>query len=405
MTWLEPWALGAGALGMMGVIAAHLLARQRPRTLALATARFLPTGMLEATTVQRIPTDRWWMLLRLLIIALLALGVAQPVLTGSRVTTRTVLLLDRTLPLDAQRAAVATLAPTDAVIAYDTTTVLSAATLSAPVLSQHAELSAAFARLVRARDSLARGAEQLRVIIASRFASAGLDPATQMLRAMLPDSVGVLPIRVVTDSSSVRGAIAVRADGDDAIAATALLLGDSVAATGTIIERHDVLTADDSAAARRGATVIHWPARSMTGPMSLAALTIAKTTWVAPLARDTMRVPTTGRAIAWWADGTPAAWSLAAGRGCIVEVRAALPTAGDLTLSLGAQAWLAALVTVCDRRDPRVSAPPVWLAAPATRRTTLVSEERRSSRIAPWLLGAAFALGVAEVLLRLRKAA
>ena len=56
MTWLAPWALAAGSLGMLGVLAAHLLSRQRPRALALATARFLPSGMLEATTLQAIPT-------------------------------------------------------------------------------------------------------------------------------------------------------------------------------------------------------------------------------------------------------------------------------------------------------------------------------------------------------------
>ncbi len=404
MTWLAPWALAGGALGMLGVIAAHLLARQRPRALAFATARFLPSGMLEATTVQRVPTDRWWLLLRLLIIALLALGVAQPVLTGSRIPTRTVLLLDRTLSADVQRDAIATLSATDAVIAYDTAATLSPPGASAPTVSRHATLSAALARLVRARDSLATGAEQVRVVIASRFASASLDPSTPTIRAMLPDSIGVLPVRATTDSAIARGAIVVRADADDAIAATALLLGDRVAATGTIIERHAVLTAADSAAARRGATVIHWPTRNMTGSPSSAALTVGRTTWVAPLARDTMSAPTSGQAIAWWADGAPAAWATTADSGCIVEVRAALPTAGDQTLSLGAQSWLASLVTACDRAETRVLVPPAWLAASGVQRSTLVSEEPRTSRVAPWLLGAALALGIAEVFLRLRRA-
>lgn len=404
MTWLAPWALAGGVLGMLGVVAAHLLARQRPRALALATARFLPSGMLEATTVQRVPTDRWWMLLRLMIIVLLALGVAQPVVTGSRVATRTVLLLDRTLPVDAQRDALATLAPTDAVIAYDSVATLSAVSASAPTVSRQSQLSAAFARLVRARDSLATGTAQLRVVIVSRFASASLDPATQTIRDMLPDSVGVLPVRVVTDTAIARGPITARAEGDDVIAATAVLLGDSVAPRGTIIERHAATTAEDSAAARNGATVIHWPVRNMTGSPSLAALTVGRTTWVAPLSRDATSVPVTGRAIAWWVDGTPAAWTTDVGSGCVVEVRAALPTAGDQTLSLGAQAWLAALVTVCDGPDARVMAPPTWLATSGAPRATLVSDEWRTSRLAPWLLGAALALGIAEVLLRLRKA-
>ena len=404
MTWLAPWALVAGALGMVGVVTAHLLARQRPRALALATARFLPSGMLEATTVQRMPTDRWWMLLRLLIIALLALGVAQPILTGARVPTRTVLLLDRSVPLEAQRAAMATLSPTDAVIAFDSVASLAAVGASVASVTRTASLSAALARLVRSRDSLATGAERLRVVIASRFASVSVDPATPSIRALLPDSVGVLSVQVPGESPISRGAISVRADGDDAIAATAVLLGDSVAAAGTIIERHDALTADDSAAARSGGTVIHWPAVSMTGSPSLAALTVGRTTWVAPLARDTVSAKARGRAIGWWADGVPAAWAATIGTGCIVHVRAALPASGDQTLSLGAQAWLAALVTSCDRSDTRLSPPPAWLAAPAARRATLFTNETSAPRIAPWLLGAALALGIAEVLLRLRKA-
>jgi hypothetical protein len=297
----------------------------------------------------------------------------------------------------------AALSPTDAVIAYDSVASLSAVGASVASVSRTASLSAALARLLRARDSLATGAERLRVVIASRFASATVDPATPSIRALLPDSVGVLSVQVPGESPISRGAISVRAEGDDAIAATAALLGDSVAAAGSIIERRDALTADDSAAARSGGMVIHWPTVSMTGSPTLAALTVGRSTWVAPLARDTVSAVATGRAIGWWADGTPAVWTATHGTGCIVHVRAALPASGDQTLSLGAQAWLAALVTSCDRSETRVSAPPPWLAAPAARRLLLVSEETRTSRSAPWLLGAALALGVAEVLLRLRK--
>jgi hypothetical protein len=401
-----PWALGAGALGVLGVLAAHMLSRQRPRALALATARFLPSGMLEATTVQKVPMDRWWMLLRMLIIALLALGVAQPVPEASRVPTRTVLLLDRSLPLDAQRAATAILSPADVMVAYDTTALLSIGAGSPGSRSREGRLSAGLARLVRVRDSLAKGTAQLRVVVASRFASRSLDTVTQTLRAMIPDSITVLPLAVKADSVIARGPITVRAEGDDPIAATALLLGDSVAPAGAVIQRGLSLTDADTAAARNGATVVWWPARTAVGTPALQGLTVGSATWIAPIARDSAADATTGRPIGWWADGSVAARADSVGKGCLIDVRASLPSAGDQTLSLAAQAWLAALVTSCDGDGGGVQAPPAWLSPPPPRVVDAPSVEvlRRSS-LAPWFIGAALVLALVELLLRLRRTA
>ena len=404
MTWLAPWALGAGAVGMLGVIAAHLLTRQRPRALALATARFLPAGMLESTTLQRVPMDRWWMALRLLVLALLTLGVAQPVASVRRVPTRTVLLLDRSLPLIAQQKALATLGEADAVIAFDTNAVTAHPTDVAPRVARLAHLSAAFATLAHARDSLARGTAQLRVAIASRFSLRSLDPATQSLRALLPDSIAVLPITLPTDLVVQRGAVVVHADVDDQIAATARLLGDSIARLGTIVERRAALTPDDSAAAIAGATVLWWPAGVAADTAALQALTVATTTWITPMSSDSVLVSQTGRAVGWWADGAVAMRETSLGAGCVLETHVGLPSAGDHALSLSAQAWLAAVLTSCDADPMRVLAPPAWLRSPHARRGTGQARPVEMSAAAPWLLGAALALALAELLLRRRSA-
>jgi hypothetical protein len=400
MTWLAPWALAGGALGMLGIVAAHLLSRQRPRALALATARFLPSGMLEATTVQRVPQDRWWMLLRLLIVALLAMGVAQPVLTGREVPTRTVLLLDRTLGVDVQQSVLATLSADDAVIPFDSLAAVQTVGAVAPVRAANASLSAALGALLRARDSLAVGAEAVRVVVASPFAPTSLDPATERVRALLRDSITILPVTVAADSAVVRGAIAVRAMGDDPIAATALLLGDSVAPPGTVIERGTALDAQDVAAAARGAAVVHWPARETSGDPVLQALTVHGTTWIAPMQRDTASAPAGARASGWWADGTPAVWRRDTGTGCLLTVQAALPDAGDHSLSLAAQAWLRALVTVCERDGGGVNPAPAWFAAAPSGRTALVATQTLSSGIAPWFIVAALVLAAVELALR-----
>jgi hypothetical protein len=404
MIWLAPWALALGGAGMLGVVAAHLLSRQRPRALALATTRFLPVGILEATTVQRVPMDRWWMLLRLCVVALLAAGVAQPVFTGTTVPQRTVLLLDRTLPVEAQRSALASLADGDVVVAYDTTARVTPVAATMPATARDARLSAAFAALVHVRDSLAAQSATLRVAIASTFQQRSLDPATPTLRALLPDSVVVLPVSVAADSAPDRAAVLVRVSGDDPIAATARLLGDRVARRGTVLQRGAELTADDSVALRNGATVVWWPSTLLPRAPALRAVTVGAATWIAPFDRDSV-VPEvrTDRAIGWWADGTPAVWRADRGAGCLLRVGIAVPAAGDQTLSLAAQRWLAALLTSCDAPRDSVSPAPPWLPAPTVRSS--VADERQSltSRSAVWLIGAALSLALLELVLRRRR--
>ncbi len=406
MTWLAPWALAAGGVGLLGVVAAHLLSRQRPRALSLATARFLPAGMLEATTLQTIPIDRWWMLLRLCIVALLALGVAQPVLTGTKVPTRTVLLLDRTLPLEAQRAALAALIPTDVVIPYDTLAALQAALAATPAISTPASLSAALSRLLRVRDSLAQRSGTLRIAIASRFGLRSIDPATPMIRALIPDSIAVLPVVVAPAVPLARGPLVVHAVGDDPVAATAHLLGDSVAPLGAVVQRGASLTASDSLAARSGATVVWWPARVLAGEPILQAITVGSRTWIAPLGRDSSRSTVApDRAVGWWADGAPAVAMHSLGRGCVLSLGVSLPAAGDQTLSLGAQAWLAALVTACDRDVGGVAPAPAWLSAPPRDDAVAPAVASMTSGAAPWLVAAALVLALSELALRRRRTA
>ena len=400
MSWLAPWALAAGALGMLGVVAAHLLTRQRPHALALATARFLPAGMLEATTLQRVPADRWWMLLRLLILALLALGVAQPVATLSRVPTRTVLLLDRTAPLAVQQRSLAALNDDDVVIAFDSNATLTARGAVQPRVARHASLSAAFARLARVRDSLARGTEQLRIALASPLSAQSFDPATQSFRELLPDSISTQPLDLPVDSVPARGPIVVHAQGNDPIAATAVLLGDSVALAGTIIERGTALTGDDSAAARTGATVLWWPSRVAADSVARQALTVASATWIAPMDRESSTAQHTGRTVGWWADGSDAMHETALGVGCVIRLDAGLPVAGDQTLSLSAQAWLAAVLTSCEHKAVAADLAPVWLASPTARRAVVGFRSEGRSALAPWLIGAALLLAALELLIR-----
>jgi Aerotolerance regulator N-terminal len=404
MSWLAPWALGAGALGMMGVIALHLLTRERPRALLLATARFLPDGVLESTAIRRIPTDRWWMLLRLLILLLLGAGVAQPVLRSRLVASRTVLLLDRTLPDAVQQRMLASLQPSDVVIAFDSLATLKAPAADAARVSRESSLSAALALYARVRDSLMASSVALNVTLASTFLPTSLDPVSAELRALIPDSITVLALTVPPPPTLLRAGATVHAAANDPIAATVVLLGDGIARAGTIVQRGPMLTRDDSVAAQKGTTVVWWPARVTRDPRALRALTIGDATWIAPFEpNDSTQSARAGeRAVGWWADGAPAVWERHAGLGCVLRVNAGLPLAGDQSLSLSAQRWVATLLTHCDPAALGVQAAPAWVAPAPPRRVLTDVAPVRHSVLAPWLIGLALLLALAELLLRPR---
>jgi hypothetical protein len=401
MTWLAPWALVAGVLGGLGVLTAHLLTRQRPRAMPLATARFVPEGVLEATTLQRVPQDRWWLLLRLLALVLLAIGAAQPVFTGVRVPERRVLLLDRTLSLPEQERALASLTASDIVIAMDTLATLTAAPRARAGAASTASISAGLALLARTRDSLALRSRALRVTLASPLAARSFDAGSAPLRALIPDSITVLTAAVRGGPARARGAVTVSAPGDDAIAATLRLLGDSVAPVGSRLQRGEVLLPADSAAARAGGTVVWWRVATSAGDAPLRSVTVGQHTWVAVMAPDSAwRSAAGARIVGWWTDGAPAVTMVPLGAGCVVHVGIALPAAGDQTLSLRAQAWMRELLTVCDTDARLLTAAPAWLA-PAPRPTSATATTgSQHSMLAPWLIAGALLLVAVEWLLR-----
>lgn len=76
MSLLAP-ALLLGLLGLAGPIVAHLLGRQRPREISLATMRFLPKAE-PAVTHRRALEDVPLLVVRLLLLALLVLALARP---------------------------------------------------------------------------------------------------------------------------------------------------------------------------------------------------------------------------------------------------------------------------------------------------------------------------------------
>ncbi|HWZ60708.1 MAG TPA: BatA domain-containing protein [Gemmatimonadaceae bacterium] len=158
--------------------------------------------------------------------------------------------------------------------------------------------------------------------------------------------------------------------------------------------------------------VVHWPADghapgtvARAVPDTVGAVVAAGVAVVAPFERRWRLDRTEGRVIARWVDGEPAAVQ----QGCERDVAVAVPTAGDVVLRLeylrfehamrapcGGTGTLAADASAIDALRGHG---PVRVAAHAVR-----SDAVPPVPLLPWLLGVAFLLAVAEIVVRRRGA-
>jgi len=134
-------------------------------------------------------------------------------------------------------------------------------------------------------------------------------------------------------------------------------------------------------------------------------------TVVAPLFRTASPPP--GRVVARWLDGTPAATESPHGAGCVRTVAVGVPAVGDVALAPSFRRVLGELTSACGGRARLAAldsaAVETLLVSPSKRGerfATVTSHagvagsfDRRAS-MATWLLGAALALAIAELLVR-----
>ncbi|MCU0619186.1 MAG: BatA domain-containing protein [Gemmatimonadaceae bacterium] len=410
MTWLAPALVAAAGVAIGATVVAHLFARRRPTAVPIATTRFLPAGEFDARTLTRRPRDPWLLALRLLVLALLGAGAAQPVPDGGRTAVRQVVVLDATLAAPVADSVLRALDPRDLVLVADTggralpAEVMRAAGPWRP--TAQARLGGALVLLARLRDSLARSADSLAVTVVSPWATTVVDAGTPTIRALLP-----FPLRTVraagavATGDSVRAPVRVDADADDPVGAALVLLAAQPGGARVRVVRTAAPDRDDAT------TVVRWaPAPGDARPVLDGVRLADGSAWVAPLARLPM-VPRAGDvAIAHWRDGAVAAVErrTATGR-CERVVGIGLPAAGDVALTVEARHAIAMLVRPCDLAAPTLDdATLAALAAapaplPGGVRAALTHEQRSSW--APWLVGAAVVLAALEPLLRGRLAA
>ncbi len=413
MTFLAPWAIGIAALAALGTVLLHLVAQQSPAAYLLPTARFIPDRRTLVSRVTTRPRDLLLLLLRVLVLLAAGAAFARPIFAPRRGATAHVVLLDRSeLVADAGDAIarVRRFVQADAssiIVAFDTTaTVLGAANLDslsrAPLTRGVGSVSAALVAARRAGAGIARRADSVQLVLVSPIAASELDSATATARRTWPGA-----LRVERLASRADSAVAWRVEGsvgvDDPLGPALARQQHPSARARTRLIRAPFSGAD-SIFARDGGTVVRWDSAASVRPTA-SGLSANGEVIVASLGRAELSL--SGRAIAYWADGQPAAVEVALGTGCLREVGVALPAGGDLPLHPPFQRIVRTLLTPCGIREvqrPADSASVAQLSG-ATSASAVAKDLRDDSgawsSLSRWLLAFALVLAIAELLMRL----
>jgi hypothetical protein len=417
MTFLAPGFLMAAAGFALAAIALHLIAWRRPDDLLLPTARFVPDQASRRAARALRPADLPLLLLRLAILGLVGAALAQPVMAPGRAGVARVVAVDRSRAVarfaEARDSALAFAegAPLAEAVVFDSAVqVLSPSALSSlrdSTTGASGGLSAALVHLLRRAEALRPRHERVELAIVSPFAREELDAATLAVRDRWPGAVRLIHV-VAAPRPPGTGSLDVRVRDDDPVAAGLRL----AFAQGMVDRSRDVRVvrttpaAADSAWARSGGVLVHWPDSSGTiatdeGPRGVLAGDRAVVAALRP-----MSLADSGAATAYWLDGVPAARQVSLGSGCARTVGFDAPRDGDLTLTVSFRRVAVAVLAPCEGTMDLAPLPDSVLdrlagggAGRAPVRTTGRAEVP-DARIRAALLAAALVLGLLELLVR-----
>jgi hypothetical protein len=417
MTFLAPGFLVAAASFALAAIALHLIAWRRPDDLLLPTARFVPDQASRHAARALRPADLLILFLRLAILGLMGAALAQPVLTPRRAGVARVVAVDRSRAVarfaEARDSAVvfaggATLAEA---MVFDTAVQMlspsALASLGDSTTGANGAFSTALVQLLRRAEALRPRHERVELAIVSPFAREEIDAATLAVGGLSLDSVRLIRVTAAPRPPGT-ASVDVRAGNDDPIAAGLRL----AFAHGMLDRSVDVRvvrtapTANDSAWARSGGVLVHWPDSSGTTlPDERARGVLAGDRAVLAALRP-MSLAASGAATAHWLDGVPAARQTPLGRGCTRTVGFDVPPDGDLTLTASFRRVAATLLAACEGSVDLAPLPDSVLArlaaggaGHAAARTTR-PVDGADARIRAGLLVAVLALGLVEWLVR-----
>ena len=433
MSFLAPWALWAAGAVSAAVIALHILASKNPRVVALPTTKFIPDVPLRATARALRLSDVVLMLLRVAVMMLVGLAFARPEVTRGKRAVGRVVMVDQSSAVNLKAAAdsaIAIFAKGDALLAFDSSTYdlhgipgdLRFGAEPGSRIPSRGSLSAALAGAMRAASSLRGEADSVELVLISPFADDEFDAATSAIRAAWQGRVrlvriGDVPldyreqvfhdVRGSTLEDPLRGSLAFASRPD-----TGRIKTDSVR-----IDR-GALASVDTTWTQYGLTLVRWPAsvdssgytrraRLDTAGAVIAGEDANHVVVVSPFVRAVD--PPTGRVVARWADGSPAATERRMMNGCVRDVAIPLARAGDLALRESTRRLVRALTAPCRGNSTFVAASDSTLAAlrgtgPLVATRALAARTAPSGKLTTWLLVAALVLLLLEPLLRRQRA-
>ncbi|HEY9427908.1 MAG TPA: BatA domain-containing protein, partial [Gemmatimonadaceae bacterium] len=366
MTFAYPWALLAAVGAALLVLALHFIARRRPRAVPFPTARFVPARSVRAPSRSTRPADLLLLLLRVLALLLLGAAFARPALKAERRPLARVVALDLSASgrswSAARDSAARYLRTGDLLVVFDSAARLIPAdgrdSLAALVGSHSpGSLSAALAAATRAATMLRDRADSVELVVVSPFASEEWDAATGAVRSLWRGAARLVVTERAGDSarsgSAAPTVVASPELDDDPVSVVAALMRDSAARADVRIVRGTPGTADSAWAREAGHVLVHWPASTPDEwqrrgtPDTVGAVVAGSAVLVADFARTSMPPAGSGRVVARWIDGAPAAIERAEGEGCVRDVAVSLSVRGDLVLRESARRFVRALAAPC----------------------------------------------------------
>lgn len=365
LTLLAPLYLYAAAAVAAGAVAAHFIVTRPPRSSVLPTVRFVPPSTVRVVTFER-PRDRLLLLLRVLIVLLIGLGFARPVLVPERQAVARIVIADVSRAVgdidEVRDSARSLLGAGDLlVLAGEGARVVGPGATDTAAALEHSTreggLSAALVAAIGAAPELREVADSIELAIVSAFRAHQIDGATEAIRALWPGRIRLVPVAASADTLAPAGGVSIRAESEeDGVALAARLAGlvDSSAHEDAPIRIvRGPASAEDSAWAAAGGTLVRWPSEGAppgwrererpdtAGAVIAGAATAEAATLVFPVERRWEPAMETepqteteqpARVVARWVDGEAAATERSLGAGCVRDVAIPVPERGDLVL-------------------------------------------------------------------------
>ena len=416
MSFLAPGWIGFAAAASLVVAAVHLIAWRLPRTVMLPTARFVPDEPARRAARTIRPADLALLALRVAILMAGGVAMARPVMSSNPSGRATVIAIEWSAAIADTAEVMTTVrsiprAEKMSFVVFDTTATLvegedALVRALSQIPSPRGSLSVGLLGAVREARRLSSDHESVNIVLVSPFTRGSLDEATVGIRRSWPDSIQVR--RVAAASRVIEPAVVeLSGTGDDPVLAGLRLARSNGFVRGTARVVRGVVSASDSAWVDSGRVLVLWPVSANGAAEIVDAVHAGDHTAIGHFIPRP--VGDSGRVVARWANGRPAAREADTKSGCIRTIGFDVPDVGDFVLTPSFQHLAAELVGPCRRVSSEIGealpdslvaslvAPPP--GATAAIRTTVA---RAPNRTAAVLLVVAILLLMVEVLVRRR---